>query len=115
MQADRILALIRAVWPQILEVLEKLWETPDVMASRIQDLLHSSADAEWTGGHLLEIQVAGSSGQQFLCLQGEDQFLLCYPQQNANLTSHPFIRELIEEFATNFEEFKLDPYGTCLI
>src|SRR5579859_6724809 len=109
MQPDRILTLIQAVWPQILEVLGAPWETPEAMGSRIQQILHASAD--WTGEHLLEIQVAGSPGQQLLCLQEEDQLLLCYPHQNEIWTSHPFIRELIEEFATHFEELRLDPYG----
>ncbi len=113
MPSDRILRLIRSIWLPSLEVLKRAWETPEVMACAIEGLLHSSV--YWTEGLIQQVQVAGASNQQVLCLQGSDLLLLCHVQQGASSTSHPFIRELVEEFSVNFEEHKLDPDGVCLI
>lgn len=113
MPSDRILRLIRSIWLPSLEVLKRAWETPEVMARAIEGLLHSSV--YWTEGLIQQVQVAGASNQQVLCLQGSDLLLLCHVQQGASSTSQPFIHELVEEFSVNFEEHKLDPDGVCLI
>lgn len=113
MLPDRILTLVRAVWPQSLEVLKNVWKTPEEMASIIQQLMHASS--YWAEGLLQDVQVAGSPDRHLLCLQSNEQLLLCYAQEDMASTSHPFIRELIEEYSLCFEECQLEPCGVCLV
>lgn len=113
MPPDHTLALVRAAWPQWLKVQSKAWETPEVMASTIEEFLHTSL--YWTKGLIQHVQVAGSPDRQILCFQSNNQLLLCCSQQDTSLTVHPFIRELREEFVVHFEEHRLHPGGSCLI
>src|SRR5690242_17879420 len=102
MLSDCVLALIRDVWPEVITILERPWETPEVISHEIQTLLQSSA--YWTEGILQRVEVAGSPDQQILRVRGVDQVMFCSPQRGASLIAHPFMRELVEEWDVCFEE-----------
>lgn len=110
---DRILALVRDVWPQAISILERPWETPEALSSSILALLQSSV--YWIEEAILHIEIAGSPERYILCIEGSDHALFCGAQSEMDLKAHPFIRELMEDFTLQFEEHILDPAGDCLI
>ena len=111
MSYNRVLALVRDVWPQAPAVLERAWDTPETLSSALLTLLHSSA--YWTEDILQQVEVAGSPHQQILCIITNNQVLFCSTQ--SDLMAHPLIRELVNELLIHFEEHSLSPMGTCLI
>lgn len=113
MLSDCVLELIRDVWPEVIAILERPWETSEAMSHEIQILLQSSA--HWTEGILQRVEVAGSPDQHILCMIGVDQVIFCSSQRGTSLMAHPFLRELMEEHDVCFEEQILSPAGVCLI
>jgi hypothetical protein len=113
MLSEHILALVRDTWPQVATVLERSWETPEAISREILALLQSSA--YWTKEILQRVEVAGSPEQHILCLIGNDHAIFCSPQRETRLTTHPFVRELIEELDIHFDEHTLHPAGVCLV
>lgn len=113
MLSDRVLALVRNAWPEVMRVLERPWETPEVMSREILALLRS---ATCRAEEILQrVEVAGSPDQPVLCLVGSEQVLLCSPQNSAHLAAHPLVCELTQELNICFEEHVLSPSGVCLV
>jgi radical SAM superfamily enzyme YgiQ (UPF0313 family) len=113
MESDRVLALLCDVWTEITTVLEKPWETPAALSSMISALLQSSA--YWEEEKFQQVEVAGSPDQHILCLMNDKQVVICSPQRGGGLLTHPFVRELVEEWNVHFETYVLVPNGDCLI
>jgi hypothetical protein len=113
MGSDRVLALLCDVWTEITTVLEKPWETPAALSSMISALLQSSA--YWEEEKFQQVEVAGSPDQHILCLMNDKQVVICSPQRGGGLLTHPFVRELAEEWNVHFETYVLVPNGDCLI
>jgi radical SAM superfamily enzyme YgiQ (UPF0313 family) len=113
MESDRILALLRDVWTEITTVLERPWETPAALSSMILALLQSSV--YWEEEKFQQIEVAGSPDWHILCLMNDKQVVLCSPPRDKDLLTHPFVRELVEEWNIHFETHILAPDSHCLI
>ncbi|HLH61453.1 MAG TPA: hypothetical protein VKV20_07170 [Ktedonobacteraceae bacterium] len=110
MTSHRILALVCDVWPEIRAALSAPWETPKAIAHAVFIRLRTSRLWEEIK---FDIAVAGAPDQHILCLKGDEQLILCSP--GMILTSHPFVRELVDELEVDFEEHSLSMAGDCLI
>src|SRR5262249_44354081 len=110
---DRILALLHDVWTEISIVLERPWEVPEALASRVLALLQSSAF--WEEDIFQRVDVAGSPDQHILCLTNDKLVVICGPRKGTSLLTHPFVRELVEEWDALFEAHVLVPDSDCLI
>lgn len=113
MVPDRVLAILRDIWPQAIEVQKRLCETPEALSERILILFRTSL--YWTEGILQHVQIAGGPDHAILCLQDPHRLLLCSMQNQETLLTHPFLRELVEDFSLHFAHHSLNPSGTCLI
>lgn len=111
--SNHILQAIRSLWPDIAAALHTPWETPATIASRILACLHSAPDRPW--GADLQADVAGAPDHHLLCLRIENLVVVCNPDQEKSLGTHPFVRELREELQVSFEEHTLCSPGDCLI
>lgn len=114
MASAHIPSLLLNIWPDLVPELNKSWETPETLISRISSRLSES----WTSSKFLhsplalDITIIGAPDQYILCLNDEEQVAFCSQGQ---LSSHPFISELRDDFSISFAEYVLDPTGICLI
>jgi radical SAM superfamily enzyme YgiQ (UPF0313 family) len=113
MESDHVLALLHDVWPEISTVLKRPWETPATLSPMILALLESSL--YWQEEMFQQIEVAGSPDQHILCLMNDKEVVICSPQIGSGLLTHPFVRELVEEYEVGFEAYILAPDGDCLV
>ena len=113
MESDHVLALLRDVWTEITPVLKRPWEMPATLSPMILALLQSSM--YWEEEKFQQVEVAGSPDQHILCLTNDKQLVICSPQRGGGLLTHPFVRELVEEWDIHFEAYVLVPDGDCLI
>lgn len=110
MASTHILPVVLDCWEEVTEALSRSWETPQATARIVFSLLQSSP--HWPEISEQQVTVAGAPDRRILCLTDDDQFVLCSPGRD--LTTHPFVLELVEELGAHFEERPFVGGGQCL-
>ncbi|SRR6266487_901461 len=108
--STHIVEAVLDVWPEVIAALNRPWETPMLTSHNILVLLQSSP--HWAAVMPLQVTVTGSPDRRILCLMDDDQVVLC--SSHGGLTTHPFVRELVEELDVHFEAHSLVAVGDCL-